>query len=921
MKSAFDLFAAPLRKAIDERGFKSPTQPQSKTIPHILKRENVLLIAPTGTGKTEAAFLPLIHFLITSPKDEGIKALYITPLRALNRDMLERMVWWCKKLDLRLGVRHGDTSERERTAQAKAPPDILITTPETLQAIIPAKLIRKHLKKVKWVIVDEVHELAVDKRGCQLSIGLERLRRLAGDFQVIGLSATIGTPERVGKFLVGKGRECVIVKVPVARFMKLSILFPSPKKEDYDIATKLYTFPEVASRVRLIKELVKAHNSTLIFTNTRSTAEILASRFRVWDINFPLAVHHGSLSKPSRIDAEKNLKDGKIKGIVCTSSLELGIDIGTLDLVIQYNSPRQVTRLLQRVGRSGHKVGAVAKGVVITQDPDDFLESAVICRRALKEDLEPVSIPDKPLDVLCHQLAGLLLERYKWSIEDAIDIVRNAYPYENLEEEDMVRVLEYMNSRVPRLAFFSKEDRVFMRPRNIKELYKYYFETLSMIPEEKQFLVIEEDSDKPIGLLDEAFVSEYGEIGVKFIERGSAWKILHIYKDRIYVKEEEDPAGAIPSWVGEEIPVPFEIAQEVGRLRRKIGEDIKVLKEYPGIKDESKGIKEIIEQTNANLPIPSDALITVETWKGFLIINCCFGLLVNKTIARALGHLISQDMGMSVGVQQDPYRIIIRAKISAHEGKKYLLDLAKKDIKEFGKEALVKTHAFKRRLVHVARKFGALEKEADVSTIKLSKLVDAFKGTAIYDEALATALQKDADLEKSALVLKRIASGDIQIVIGEITPISRIGIDEIGKYDIISPERMENILIKYTKARLLNEAKVIACIDCWSFVLAQKVKDLPDKISCPKCDSSRIAVIDDEEKIKIGVSKLPLEYKKSAELVSKYGRLAVLVLAGKNIRVKNAEKILKKKETGEDLIRSIIEEEKNALKRIFTRST
>ncbi|MCK4483074.1 DEAD/DEAH box helicase, partial [Candidatus Bathyarchaeota archaeon] len=363
-------------------------------IPKILEGKNVLLISPTATGKTEAAFLPVLSMLLQEPQRiRGIKLLYITPLRALNRDMLERLEWWCNNLDIKLAVRHGDTETKERTRQSRSPPTILITTPETLQAILPGWILRQHLRHVRWVVIDEVHEIADSKRGSQLSLALERLRRIVGkDFQTIGLSATIGTPEEVAQFLVGTGRSVEIIRVPVARILRLKVIFPKPETEDYKLSTKLYTHPEVAARLRIIRDYISKRKSVLLFTNTRAISEVLASRFRVWDMNFPVSIHHGSLAKPSRVAAERGLKNGELKGLVCTSSLELGIDVGRIDMVIQYMSPRQVTRLIQRVGRSGHRIGRIAEGIIVTMDSDDTLEALAVAKKALKEDLEPVEI-------------------------------------------------------------------------------------------------------------------------------------------------------------------------------------------------------------------------------------------------------------------------------------------------------------------------------------------------------------------------------------------------------------------------------------------------------------------------------------------------------------------------------------------------
>ncbi len=496
------MLVKPVRRLVEQRGFLKPTEPQEKTIPKILEGKNVLLISPTATGKTEAAFLPVLSSLLREPKTPGIKVLYITPLRSLNRDILDRLQWWCNSLDIKLAVRHGDTETKERMRQSRSPPDILITTPETLQAILSGWVLRQHLQSLRWVIIDEVHELADSKRGSQLSLALERVRSLVGkDFQMIGLSATIGSPEVVAQFLVGTKRPVEIIRVPVAKMVKLEVIYPKPTEEDVRFANKIYTHPEVAARLRIIRDYMSKRKSVLLFTNTRSISEVLASRFKVWDIDFPISIHHGSLAKLSRITAEQGLKRGDLKGLIATSSLELGIDVGRIDLVIQYMSPRQVTRLIQRVGRAGHTYGQVAEGLIIGMDSDDTLEALVIARRALVESLEPVQMPDKPYDVLVHQIAGLMLKTRRLEFTEVLELARNAAPFQNLTMEDVSKAFKYMHERFPRLAWVSFEDQVALKPQRSKALFEYYFDNLSMIPVEKQFLVIDESTDTSIGVL------------------------------------------------------------------------------------------------------------------------------------------------------------------------------------------------------------------------------------------------------------------------------------------------------------------------------------------------------------------------------------------------------------------------------------
>ncbi|MEM7825468.1 MAG: DEAD/DEAH box helicase, partial [Candidatus Aenigmatarchaeota archaeon] len=399
----FEMLNPELRKIVEKR-FKIPTLPQKLAIPVILEGKNVLVIAPTGTGKTESCMLPIFHFLIEE-KPKPISVLYITPLKALNRDLLERLIWWCNEIGIEASVRHGDTSPYERKLQVEFPPSLLITTPETLQAILPGKKIREHLKNVKWVVIDEVHEIADSKRGTQLGLALERLREVCGDFQVIGLSATIGSPEKIAKF-ISPNKPVEIIKATFPKGMKIKVVYPKPEPKDRKIGEKIFASPETVSRLRFIIEEIKKSRSVLTFTNTREFAEVLASRIKALDKKFPAGVHHSSLSKEVRIKTEKEFKQEKIKSIISTSSLQLGIDVGSVDLVLQYMSPRQVTQLIQRVGRSGHEVERVAKGIIISVDEDDIFESAVIARKALKEELEELRFHENSLDVLAHQVVG-----------------------------------------------------------------------------------------------------------------------------------------------------------------------------------------------------------------------------------------------------------------------------------------------------------------------------------------------------------------------------------------------------------------------------------------------------------------------------------------------------------------------------------
>ncbi|HDO19201.1 MAG TPA: DEAD/DEAH box helicase, partial [Thermoplasmatales archaeon] len=534
MRKVFDLLDERIRRVLKKSGIENPTHIQEKAIPAILEGKNVLLIAPTGLGKTEAALLPVFHMFLEQKENRGISILYITPLRALNRDMLRRTIGWGYELGIEISVRHGDTSQTERVRQVKKPPDMLITTPETFQILFTGKRLREYLKNVRWVIVDEIHELASEDRGFQLSVALERLEELAREkrhsFQRIGLSATVGSPIEVARFLVGvengKFREVSIIEVDTAKSMDIEVeLIKDGKSRDFP---DLEMDSKIASSLLRCKELIENHNATLLFVNTRDTAEILGSRFHLLDKEFPIEVHHGSLSKRARIDAEERFKKGLLKALICTSSLELGIDVGHADFVIQYTSPRQVTRLLQRVGRSGHKVGKISKGRIISLNLEDFAESIVIARRALSKELERLKVRRNPLIVLANQIVSMALEYREIEVNKIYDIIRRAYPFSELSWEVFFKVLHQLESeRRVRI------DNNVVKPR--KRSRMYFIDNISMIPDEKSYAVVDITSRKRIGKLDESFVLSNAYEGATFILQGRPWKVVNVEDEVVLV--------------------------------------------------------------------------------------------------------------------------------------------------------------------------------------------------------------------------------------------------------------------------------------------------------------------------------------------------------------------------------------------------
>jgi len=941
-ETVLGMLAKPVAALFKER-FKHLTEPQREAIPKILAGKNLLLMAPTGTGKTEAALLPILSKLLVEARAPGIKVIYITPLRALNRDLLERIEWWAQRLDLRTAVRHGDTGPRERRIQTLEPPDILITTPETLQVILTGRVLRNHLKGVRWVIVDEIHELATDKRGAQLSVGLERLTRITGrDFQRIGLSATIGDPGAIAEFLVGVGRSCEIVKVPVARSMSITVLYPELEDDDRVLAESIGVYPDVAARLRIIRELVESHNSTLIFTNTRPLAEILTNRFRVWDEQMRIGIHHGSLSKTTRISAEEALKTGKLAGIVCTSSLELGIDVGRIDLVIQYNSPREVTRLIQRVGRSGHGVGRVAKGVVIAIDSDDALEAMVIARRAMLEQLEEPEIPVKCYDALMHQVAGLLIEYGRMSLEEVLEIVRRSYNYRDLSAEELKQVIEHMRS----LGIADLRDDQVVKPRNSRSLYDYYFNNLSMIPEERQYVVIDESSGEPVGILDEEFVAEYGEPGTRFILVGRAWEIHHVGGDRIYVAPLDDYEGAVPSWVGEEIPVPYEVAMEVGALRREyrdrvLGGELRervaadIAGKY-GVEAQIvlKALREVEAHLRRGIPVPTDRDVVIEEAGEYVVIHVHGGLKVNRTIQRLISYHLSEKLGAPIRAQQDPYRIALRSSLISGEMVFRAIHEVLEGFDEILRRSIEGSTLFKRRLVHVARKMGVIEHEASLVDVNINQLAETLKDTPVYRETMNYTIFHDYDPERARMILKRIAEGGLRVHFwrspsGEPSPLARLTLSRFeSEGEVSTPERMKMVVLMAVRGRLLGEPWLAVCTECYEYYEQVAVRDLPEEPRCPVCGSRLIGLTKHSREEALGLiarkgrpinrkeRRIMAELKRNAVLVSKHGRAAAIALSARGLTLKEITRILEE-ERGESmkLIELLIEAEKKALQR------
>ncbi len=889
-------------EALGKLGFEDFTEPQRRAIPEVLSGKHVLLVAPTGIGKTEAAILPIFHRILEE-RPPPVSCLYITPLRALNRDMLRRMTFFGEQLSLRVAVRHGDTPTSERASLTRHPPDVLITTPETFQIMFTGRLVRESLRTVRWLVVDEVHELASDERGGQLAVGLERLEALTGrPFQRIGLSATVGSPDEVAAFLGGVGRMVEVIQLHIPKDMRIAVDFPTPAPADKEAAERLHLQEIAAAALRRCHELIEAHRSTLFFVNTRDTAEFLSSRMRSWFQDAFLGVHHGSLSKEVRVQMEDDFKAGHLRALVCTSSLELGIDVGTADFVLQYNSPREVTRLVQRIGRSGHGVGEVSDGVIVATHEDDFAEACVIARRALHEELEPLPVRANNLAVLANQIAAMALTSAALDHDTAFAIVRQSHPFRDFPRADFDALVEQLAEL---RVIWSKKGQ-FGRVGGTRV---YAYENVSMIPDVKTYRVIDLVSRRVIGTLDEWFVAENGRVGQTFVMRGTTWRFVEVKEDHLLAEPVRE-IGDVPSWVGEDIPVPFDVAQEVGRLRGTL--------DFSAYHGNTEGVRLFTDYVRKlqGKPVPTDRLVTIEAARDLIIVNACFGSRVNETLGQLISSLMAARFGTSIGVQTDPYRIVLEVPRAVDpERIVEILNPEDPDALEPLLRVVLKNSAYLRwAFIHVAKKFGAIRRDVDWEAVNVPRLLKAFENTPLFEEVLSKIFWERMDLPRTVEVLRAIKRGDIRIEITSLTEIGKAGVE--GGRLLVAPQRADRATLLAVKGRLEKETVRFLCLNCKSS-WRETVADVSAKIRCRKCDGAMVAVVRGYEADRIKGVNLdspsaearPIVKRlfASASLVMAHGKKAVLAMAARGVGEDTAARILRGyHETEEDFLRDVL---------------
>ena len=894
-----------ISKKFKSIGFEELTEIQKEAIPEILEEKNCLIIAPTGSGKTECATIPIFSKLKTRKVSNKIKALYITPLRALNRDVFKRIINYAENENLKIEIRHGDTSQANRKRIADNPPDILITTPETLVNLLSQKKHLDALSDLEWVIIDEVHELLASERGSQLCLSLERLQiKSKNQIHRIGLSATVGNPEEAGRFLVGTDRKFQLIHDTSLRNYDVDVVFVDGIMDD--VAVKIIEY--------IKKEQITS--PVLLFTNSRGESERLSSILKQ-KTSINVELHHGSLSRQVREETEDMLRDGKSGIVVCTSSLELGLDIGSVELVIHYGSPRQVSKFMQRIGRSKHDRGDSARGLIITENADDEFEIQAIIERIKEGSIEEQKIHHGSLDVLAHHLVGLSMQVGNVPIEAALKLTKLAYPFRDISLEEFFDVLEILALRD--LIIFN-DDKTEYKKNTAFFATKYHFQNLSTIPDILKFKVVDTIENKFIGTLDQRFVGDLDKDQI-FVLRGSQWRVLNIDEKSFKINvlpirsSQEIP---VPKWEGVNIPVDFKTANKVGAFRTKVQNG------------SLKMMNNII--SNLDFPkVPDEKTIVIESHrlpqKSVLILHSCFGTKINSTLKVILETLLDASLASRVKSSSDAYRILLS--VESRFTKKHITDvfLSDFDINEIMSVALKGKNDVTWKTFCVGKKFGFYDRSDVYVKNEIRYDFERNIDTPLVKEAFRELFHEKFDLEGAQRIIDLIKENKIQIEWVDVDKFSKLAEPVLDQtvMSYTNPANIDKEMLLKVKTRLMQTKQRLICVRCglWQQVMTPNETH---PLRCKYCKGQQITCTYeyDHELVKIiqkkhqGKKLTPDENKnfqkawKVSSLLSSFGKTALIVMAAYGVGPDTGARILKNRVEGDDdyLIKQIIIAEK-----------
>ena len=831
------------------------TPPQKLGVVPIYEGKNVLISSPTGTGKTLTAFLVVLSELIKmgfqGELEDSVYAVYVSPLRALNNDIyrnLEEPLGEMRRVaaergvelpEVRHAVRTGDTTANERQRMLRKPPHILITTPETLAIVLVAPKFREKLRSVRWVIVDEIHSLAENKRGVHLSLSLERLQELVGrPFIRIGLSATINPLEEVAQFLVGyddgRPRDCTIVDARYVKRKDIRVLSP--------VSDLIHTPSQVLQQklYEAIYDLLMRYRTALIFTNTRSGTERVVFHLKMLGRErggldeSQVMAHHGSLSRNVRHEVEEKLKRGELKAVVSSTSLELGIDIGYIDVVVQIGSPKSVTRCLQRIGRSGHRLHDTIRGRMVCVDRDDLVEVAVMVKEAYRNHLDKVRVPKNALDVLAQHLVGMAIER-KWSIEEAYRLVRRSYCYRDLPFEDFMRVLRYLagghatleSHRVYGKIWLDEGEGVFGRRGKYARVI--YTLNVGTIPEEVHVKVYTV-TGKYLGNIEEEFLERLVP-GDRFILGGKVYEFVEAKANRAIVKPAFDLKPTVPSWFSEMLPLSYDLALKIGEFRERMFKWLEegrpreevlryLMRSCRTNREAAEAIYEYFWEMHRFLralgvrEYPSHRVVLVERYvdeRGRLhhVFHTLFGRRTNDALSRALAYLATRRAGVNVGiaVHDNGFALVYPPGV---EPPVTITDLRSDELEELLKDALENTELLRRRFRHVAvrslmvlRNYKgheiSLERQQLNAQTLLKVVMSLGRDFPVLKETYREILEDYMDVEHAKEVLRRIEEGAIRVV-----ELPTLSIPSPFAYNIVLEGLSDVVLMEDKRALILR---------------------------------------------------------------------------------------------------------------------
>ncbi len=924
-----------LGELLRRRGISAPTEIQRRALPAILHgTEDLLLVAPTGTGKTEAALLPLLSRL-RPEGGPGIRLLYVTPLRALNRDLEHRFREFGQALHLTAAVRHGDTPPAERSRQSRRPPDLLLTTPETLQLLLVGRNLRRGLAALDAVVVDEIHELVPSDRGAQLAVSLERLDHLVGRrLRRIGLSATVRNPEAVAEFLAPppRRRRVVVARGPRALALEVRTAVADRSPDAAGAASELQADPEYFAAIRAVAEEIRGHRATLVFVNTRPTAEGLGARLLRLAPDLPIAVHHGSLAREAREESETAFREGRLSGLVATSSLELGLDLGKVDLVVQFGSPHQAGRLLQRIGRSGHRFDRTVRGVLVALDEEDLEEAAVIARRALAREIEPTVFRPRNRLAVAQQVLSSLRASGAQELRPLIEELRGAVPARDLDPAEWEELIGFLGS----LGTLAREGG---RIRPTRGTLARFYATLSLIPDRKSYRLRDIATRRAIGTLDERFVVTQilAEPELLFLLFGRTWRVVE-FRDGELLVEAVSEIGREPRWVGEDLPVPFEAAEEIGRIRRTGG-----LEGYPLAPEARALLAARVERCRAE-GVGDDTAISVTANGRILLLGACFGSRTNATLALAFARAFSDRLGARTEILgTEPTWILLGLPVAlAPATVREILAVSPEELAGRMAGELPATLEYRYVFLTVARKFGVLPVEADPRALRdLEPLIRSLAATPLGREVLEKTLHERFDLPHAREVLERIRSGDLalrSVPAGSVAdlPVARLRWREL-------PDLPPPTLLAAVGERLRDEELVLVCLRCgFSRSITARRYAAEGGAACRLCHGALSAVLSPRRTEEIdrlvayakrkwrgrggpprrrdvALEPLVRAAYTSAELLALHGTRTLLTLAARGVGPETARRLLARpyRDDGELLTELLRAERKYARTRSF----